>query len=57
MIDLRQIVAGLADKGVTVRCLQQGAIDTTRSDGKLLLNILASFAEFETDLPRRVHCG
>lgn len=52
MIDLRQIVAGLADKGVTFRCLQQGAIDTTRSDGKLLLNILASFAEFETDLRR-----
>lgn len=52
MIDLRQIVAGLAAKGVTFRCLQQGAIDTTRSDGKLLLNILASFAEFETDLRR-----
>ena len=52
MIDLRQIVAGLATKEVTFRCLQQGAIDTTRSDGKLLLNILASFAEFETDLRR-----
>lgn len=52
MIDLRHIVAGLAAKDVTFRCLQQGAIDTTRSDGKLLLNILASFAEFETDLRR-----
>ena len=52
MIDLKQIVAGLAAKEVTFRCLQQGAIDTTRSDGKLLLNILASFAEFETDLRR-----
>ncbi len=52
MLDLKQIVAGLASKGVTFRCLQQGAIDTTRSDGKLLLNILASFAEFETDLRR-----
>lgn len=52
MIDLRQIVAGLAAKGAMFRCLQQGAIDTTRSDGKLLLNILASFAEFETDLRR-----
>lgn len=52
MIDLRQIVADLATKDVTFRCLQQGAIDTTRSDGKLLLNILASFAEFETDLRR-----
>lgn len=34
------------------RCLQQGAIDTTRSDGRLLLNILASFAEFEADIRR-----
>lgn len=52
MIDLRQTVDGLATKGVTFRCLQQGAIDTTRSDGKLLLNILASFAEFEMDIRR-----
>lgn len=52
MLDLKQIVAGLASKGVTFRCLQQGGIDTTRPDGKLLLNILASFAEFETDLRR-----
>jgi len=52
MLDLKQIVAGLASKGVSFRCLQQGGIDTTRSDGKLLLNILASFAEFETDLRR-----
>lgn len=50
MIDLRQIIDGLAAKGVGFRCLQQGAIDTTRSDGKLLLNILASFAEFEADI-------
>jgi DNA invertase Pin-like site-specific DNA recombinase len=50
MIDLRQLVDDLAAKGVQFRCLQQGAIDTTRSDGKLLLNILASFAEFEADI-------
>lgn len=48
--DLRKIVDGLGAKNVTFRCLQQGAIDTTRSDGKLLLNILASFAEFEADI-------
>lgn len=52
MLDLKTIVASLAAKGVTFRCLQQGAVDTTRSDGKLMLNILASFAEFETDLRR-----
>ena len=50
--DLRQMVDGLAAKGVAFRCLQQGALDTTRSDGKLLLNILGSFAEFEADIRR-----
>ena len=50
--DLRQIVDGLTAEGVGFRCLQQGALDTTRSDGKLLLNILGSFAEFEADIRR-----
>jgi DNA invertase Pin-like site-specific DNA recombinase len=52
MIDLRKIVDELTAKQVAIKVLQQGAIDTTRSDGKLLLNILASFAEFETDIRR-----
>jgi DNA invertase Pin-like site-specific DNA recombinase len=52
IIDLRKIIDRLTAKGVGFRCLQQGAIDTTRSDGRLLLNILASFAEFETDIRR-----
>jgi DNA invertase Pin-like site-specific DNA recombinase len=52
IMDLRQIIDRLAAKGVAFRCLQQGAIDTSRSDGKLLLNILASFAEFEADIRR-----
>jgi DNA invertase Pin-like site-specific DNA recombinase len=50
--DLREIVDGLNAKGVGFQCLQQGALDTTRSDGKLLLNILGSFAEFEADIRR-----
>lgn len=50
--DLREIVDGLNARGVGFRCLQQGALDTTRSDGKLLLNILGSFAEFELDIRR-----
>lgn len=50
MIDLRVIVDGLTAKKVDFRVLQQGAIDTTRSDGRLMLNILASFAEFEADI-------
>ena len=50
LVDLRGIVDRLSAKGVGFRALQQGAIDTTRSDGRLMLNILASFAEFETDI-------
>jgi DNA invertase Pin-like site-specific DNA recombinase len=50
MGDLKNIVDQLNAKSVGFRALQQGAIDTTRSDGRLMLNILASFAEFETDI-------
>lgn len=50
IIDLRTIVDALQTKGVGFRAIQQGAIDTTKAEGKLLLNLLASFAEFETDL-------
>jgi len=50
LVDLRNVVDRLNAKGVGFRALQQGAIDTTRSDGRLMLNILASFAEFETDI-------
>lgn len=49
LIDLRKIIDSLTEKGVGFRCLQQH-IDTTSSEGRLMLNILASFAEFETDI-------
>jgi DNA invertase Pin-like site-specific DNA recombinase len=52
IVDLRAIVDRLDAKGVGFRALQRGAINTTRSDGKLLLNLLASFAEFENDIRR-----
>ncbi|GGZ30635.1 recombinase family protein [Asticcacaulis endophyticus] len=48
--DLRQIIDRLAAKGVDFRCLQQSGLDTTKAEGRLMLNILASFAEFETEL-------
>lgn len=52
IIDLRHIIDRLTAKDVGFRCLQQGAIDTERSDGRLLLNVLGSFAEFEADIRR-----
>lgn len=48
--DLHDIIDQLASKEVGFRCLQQGAVDTTTSMGKLVLGILGSVAEFETDI-------
>ena len=52
LVDLRRIVDQLTERGVGFRVLQQGSIDTTRSDGRLMLDILASFAEWENDIRR-----
>jgi DNA invertase Pin-like site-specific DNA recombinase len=48
--DLHDIIAHLSAKRVGFRCLQQGAVDTTTSMGKLILGILGAVAEFETDI-------
>lgn len=50
--DLHGIVKELADKGVSFQCLQQSGMDTSSSTGKLLLGVLASIAEFESDIRR-----
>jgi DNA invertase Pin-like site-specific DNA recombinase len=50
--DLHAIVVRLTRKGVAFRCLQQGGLDTGTSTGKLMLGVLASIAEFETDIRR-----
>ena len=48
--DLHIIIAQLSAKHVGFRCVQQGAVDTTTSMGKLILGILGAVAEFETDI-------
>jgi DNA invertase Pin-like site-specific DNA recombinase len=48
--DLHDIIEQLSAKQVGFRCLQQGAVDTTTSMGKLILGILSAVAEFETDI-------
>lgn len=48
--DLRQIVDRLTAKEVIFRALQQGELDTGSSNGRLMLNMLGAFAEFEADL-------
>lgn len=52
VVDLRGIIDRLTDKGVGFRAIQQGSVDTTRSEGRLLLAMLAAVAEFEADLRR-----
>ena len=48
--DLYDIVDRLSGKKVSFRCLQQGAVDTTTSMGKLVLGILGAVAQFEKDI-------
>ena len=48
--DLRILIDGLTDRGVGFRVLDQAAVDTTTANGRLMLNMLAAFAEFEADL-------
>lgn len=49
LVDLRRIIDTLTEKEVGFRCLQQH-IDTTSSEGRLMLNLLGAFAEFETEI-------
>lgn len=47
MRDLTNIIADLTERNVGFRCVDQPAIDTTSLTGRLLLNVLGAFAEFE----------
>ncbi len=52
LTDLSKIIDELAAKGVGFRCLQQGSVDTTKPEGRLMLQLLGSFAEFEAAIRR-----
>lgn len=47
--DLNSIVRDLNVQGVGFRAIDQ-EFDTTTSNGRLMMNMLAAFAEFETDI-------
>jgi DNA invertase Pin-like site-specific DNA recombinase len=49
--DLQNIVHELKEKGVSLKATEQ-AVDTSTSAGKCFLDMLAVFAEFETNLRR-----
>lgn len=50
--DLTGIIRRLTEKGVSFQCVQQREVDTTTTTGRMVLNIMAAVAEFETDLRR-----
>lgn len=51
-VDLHNIIAGLEAKGVGFRTTEQAGVDTTTSQGKLLIGMLGAVAEFENNLRR-----
>jgi DNA invertase Pin-like site-specific DNA recombinase len=50
--DLYRIVSELAEKGVSLKVIDDPSIDTTSRTGKLVMGILALIAEFENDIRR-----
>lgn len=57
MIDVITTVKDLSDRGVAVRSLSDG-IDPSTREGRLMLNLMATFAEYERELiQERVQSG
>jgi putative DNA-invertase from lambdoid prophage Rac len=52
VIDVRQTVDQLAERGVKVHCLALGGADLTSAAGKMVMSVLGAVAEFERDLLR-----
>src|SRR5262249_37943924 len=50
--DLQKIVGALNAKGAGLIATEQGGVNTTTAAGKCFLDMLAVFAEFETNLRR-----
>lgn len=50
--DLYTIMEKLTAKGVAFQCLNQSAVDTTTSTGRLMLAMLGAVAQFENDIRR-----
>lgn len=48
--DLITLILKLNKKGVGFKCLHQSGVDTTSAEGRLMINLLGSFAEFEREL-------
>ena len=46
-IDVQKTVTNLTDKGINLRCLDLPISDLSTSEGKLMLQLMSTFAEFE----------
>lgn len=58
LADLLSLVAELEDKGVAIKSVTEGQVDTTTPHGKFLLSILGAVAEMELEWTRaRVRSG
>lgn len=51
-VDVQNTVKALLDKGIQVTCLDIPVQDLTTAEGKLMLQLMASFAEFEKERNR-----
>jgi DNA invertase Pin-like site-specific DNA recombinase len=52
MIDFQTIYADLNKRGIKLKCTEQPIVDSDGALGNLMINILAAFAQFETQLRR-----
>jgi DNA invertase Pin-like site-specific DNA recombinase len=52
LMNLVDVVRLLGDRGVQIRCLDQGEIDTTTPNGKLIFHIMSALAEWEASMAR-----
>lgn len=58
MAHLVSIITDLKDRGVHIKSIHDGAIDTSTASGELIFNIFASLAQFERELIReRTNAG
>ena len=50
MIDVHNTINMLQNKGIELICLQIGNVDLNSTTGKLFVNMMSTFAQFERDL-------
>lgn len=52
LVNLVDVVKLLGDRGVQIKCLDQGEIDTSTPNGKLIFHIMSALAEWEAAMTK-----